>query len=410
MQYPNTGAFSSYMDDFLSRFEFSLGNFERAEKSLQNLEDFYRTRPDFGVDERREGKVAVVPLNSLTDWTSEVKTSALFADLVICDDPLLYALTEHQEFLYENNRSFFGWEGAKRGFRQQLKRRADEIWTIMPLIQSGVVVFEPLTRTTSRAHEEINEAIVNYLYDNVEIGEVGYGGSDLMADCYIPILDERRLVTVDRFRLEFMNGRMAVAQGIAPLLQLHLTSVLQGMSTADACGGTFWTGSKWHWSLSGAVVQSLSSQTKVYSCLQEVLAPVIGAASSSDIISIRNNEEAFATFKKDVRLTEHLIRSMPDEPSFEAEAHEVFEELFRPSVTRLESAMRENVILRNLPWLMASAGFAYAAAVASSDPTSSAIFGTLSSVAGFGSTLKDLREKGERIKREPAYVYWALQS
>ncbi|GAB2840804.1 hypothetical protein GCM10027176_50800 [Actinoallomurus bryophytorum] len=68
--------------------------------------------------------------------------------------------------------------------------------------------------------------------------------------------------------------------------------------------------------------------------------------------------------------------------------------------------MKKNALLKDLPYVTASAGFAYAAASASHSNAQATVFGALSALAGFGAFFSQLTDREVKVRHELAYVLW----
>jgi hypothetical protein len=82
--------------------------------------------------------------------------------------------------------------------------------------------------------------------------------------------------------------------------------------------------------------------------------------------------------------------------------------VFRPNIRVIEKAMQRNTLLRDLPFVLATAGFAVAGGVASAAPAAATIFGALSSLLGFGPAVRDGLRREDKVRQEPAFVFWKL--
>jgi hypothetical protein len=127
---------------------------------------------------------------------------------------------------------------------------------------------------------------------------------------------------------------------------------------------------------------------------------------AEDLLMVRANDDAIYAFRREMTLIEPAIHAYPGEPEFEQEVQEIFATTLKPSLRRVEAAMAKNSMLRELPYVVASAGFAYAAAAASDSNAEATIFGTLSAIAGFGALFKELTDRETKVRHEPAYVLW----
>jgi hypothetical protein len=402
--------FIEFFDQFLPEFEFSLRDLSGALSKLEELREYYANHPVASdVPDATDGRTAVIALSSQDSWSSEIKTSALFADQIVCDDPLLFALDDYQGFSRHNIRDF-GIKRTDEWALADLRRRLDELWQLMPLVHAGVLRFHSLRMLYSGASNPVRIAVANYLKNNLEISFPDPGWFPVIADAYIPIIDEHRNLIIDLSDLEEL-GMTPVDQAterLEPFLFFHLVTTLVGLRAADLVFGTFWTGLDWHWRLCQQAVRSLSPETKIYSFVHAFAGPALDAASVNDLLSIRTQEDAFYNFRKEMVLAGNLIKSFPGDSDFGAQIERIFLDIFEPNFSTIESVMSRNIILRNLPWIAASSGFAYAAAVAASDPLPAAIFGTLSAAFGFGPLFREIADKRTSIRREPAYVFWKL--
>ena len=79
-----------FFAEFLPELEFCLSDMPAALAKLDELRDFYerRSRP-LASYRNPERRIIVLPIGT-TNWETEAKSSILFADHVICDDPLLH--------------------------------------------------------------------------------------------------------------------------------------------------------------------------------------------------------------------------------------------------------------------------------------------------------------------------------
>jgi len=68
----------------------------------------------------------------------------------------------------------------------------------------------------------------------------------------------------------------------------------------------------------------------------------------------------------------------------------------------------DDPLLRDLPFMGASAGLSIAAAAAGGATPASTALGSLATLLGFSSVFQDLLRPETKVRREPAFVFWKL--
>lgn len=116
------------------------------------------------------------------------------------------------------------------------------------------------------------------------------------------------------------------------MLFMHSLTTLLSLRVADLVSGTAWSASDWHWRLSRDAVSNLSPNTKVYSFIHTFMRPLIEQVFSNDLLSIRTQDDAFHTFRREMLITEALIDALPGQREFNTEIQSVFNDLFGPNL------------------------------------------------------------------------------
>jgi hypothetical protein len=403
--------YSQFLHALLPEFHFLLASREDAEGGLDRLREYYAglASPGRAPGTDAGSRVAVIAIDPWRNWAAEVKAAALVADLVICDDPLLYVQDHIRTFAYFYDRAFGSETGAR--LLVHLARQVEWMWQVMPLVRDGILVFRPLRMLSEDITSATERFAGDYLAEHLEVL-----GWDVMSypqwvKYRVPLLgEESHQVELDRaLWAEFgMSPGELARMTVKPRLTIHLLTTWSGLLVADSVNGTFWTGSDAHWRLARDAVDGLSPGTKIMSFVEAFTRPALEQLPARDLLAIRADEEAFGTFRRELVLTESLIRSYPGEDRFASEITEVFEQVFRPNIAMIESAMRRNALLRDLPFLGASAGLSIAAAASGGATPASTVLGTLATVLGFSSVFQDLLRPETKVRREPAFVFWKL--
>lgn len=434
MPIANDSDFIEFFDSFLPELEFSLqvnkrmsSEFPRMYKSRAPIDDYLRPVID-KLDELKRfysnhvmlslsrttepQRTVVITVTPRLEWVAEVKGCVLFADRVVCQDPFLYLLAEYQEFGSYNMNNISGYHYADNRLAK-LEKQLGHVWEVLSLVHAGLLIFCPLEDPGCLGLPETIRSVVRkdsfeYLREHIEIREV-QGGFPVVAKVFIPVLDYEELEEISISKLgDGWSCHSIAVQNFNPILFGHALMVTCALRAADLVTGTFWSSNDWHWKLSREVLKSISADTKVYSFIHTFASPALEDAPTESLISIRNQEEAFFKFRREMLLARDSITSFPNEDTFSREASVIYNDVFKPNFAMIDAAMRRNSLLSNMPWFMASAGFAYAGVTTAGGPASAAIFGALSAAFGFGPAFKDIAEKRASIRREPAYVFWKL--
>jgi hypothetical protein len=344
-----------FLAGLLPRFDLAPGGRRHAEDLLGELREYYDDGP---VTRPGPGRVAVIAIDPWRDWAAEVKAAALVADLVICDD----------------------------------------------------LIFRPLRMSGDDTVAAVDRFAVDYLAEHLEMHGYDVHGYPQWVEYTVPLLGERAKQELDRtlWAEEGMSPRQIAEFTVRPRLAIHFLTTWNGLLLADALNGTFWTGSDEHWRLARYAVEGLAPATRVMSFVQRFTRPALEQARAEDLLAIRADDEAFYSFRQSLALAEGRIRSDPGDERFDEDLEAVFEDLIRPNLRMIERSMRTNTLLKDLPFIAASAGVSYAAALAGASPPVSGLLGGLAGVLSFSSAFRDLHDPEAKVRREPAFVFWKL--
>lgn len=411
----NNYPFSEFMTGFLPELEAATAAYGPMRSKLDELEQFYsnQTIPEIAFA-RPAGRKALVAIDGVGDWAADVKVCALFADAVICEDPLLHALDESTTFWRENVREF-GRSNMEAADISRFAHVISKVREVMPLIQAGILMFYPLRRPVLLGIDEsvrstLKPEMEQYLVEEGEIRDGFQFNNQCAVKVYVPMIDD---VVQTSFSMNYiydygMSYQQAAANKLSSVLEFNYFSTVCGMRAADLASGSFWTSRDWYWHLCRQATENLAPHAKIYSFINTFSRPAIETVAAKDVVSLRSQEDAFHRFRQQMLNAGSAINSDPDNPNFENEIQDVFTDMFEPSFSAIKSAMRRNIILQNAPWLTASTGFAYAASSVSNSPIASTALGTLSAAFGFGSLFNELVGQPKRIRSEPAYILWKL--
>ena len=399
------GDYSLFLADLLPRFDLEPGGRRHAEDLLAELREYYDDDP---VTRPGPGRVAVIAIDPWRDWAAEVKAAALVADLVICDDPLLYVQDHITNFAFFYRRTY-GRETRAR-FLLHLRRQIDWMWQVMPLVRAGVLVFRPLRMSGDDTVSAVERFAVDYLAEHLDVLGYDVHGYPQWVEYTVPLLGEHAKQEIDRmlWAEEGMSPRQIAEFTVRPRLTIHFLTTWNGLLLAETLNGTFWTGSDEQWRLARYAVEGLAPATKVMSFVQTFTRPALERARAEDLLAIRADDDAFYSFRQALALAEGRIRSFPGDERFDADLAAVFEDLIRPNIRMIERSMRTNPLLKDLPFIASSAGVSYAAALAGASPPVSGLLGGLAGVLSFSSAFRDLRDPEAKVRREPAFVFWKL--
>jgi hypothetical protein len=403
--------YSRFLDSFLPEFESKLSNLEETEKQLDRLRNYYAgLSAAEQVPRLAAGRVAVITIDPWRNWAAEIKAAVLVTDLIICDDPLLYAQDEIKSSSYFK-RYGIGGEAGKQ-LLVDLARQAGWLRQVLPLVRAGLLVFRPLRMTDEKMVAAVKRAVTNHLKKHLELTPYFSQGSRHYMEYQTPLLgkpESKVEIDTNYWEDSGMSTQDIAQFELKPGLIINSLTTLNGLSLADKAGGSFWSGSDLHWRLARDAVHALSPATKLISFVETFTRPVIERTPAKDLLAIRANEEAFYTFRDKLAFTQGLISSFPDQEQFASESKLVFEEVFRPNIRLIEAAMRKNVLLRDLPYAVASAGFSMAAAMTAGPiRPESLLFGALASTPGFVPIFRELRDPEARVRSAPAFVFWKL--
>jgi hypothetical protein len=381
----------------------------QVSEKLEELRNYYGVRRLAELS-TQPGRKAVVAINVNGSWVPEVKSCSLFADHVICEDPFLSWIGEAT--FSNNDRWRWGGDSLSRSAIDRLRWLIEMAWDVMPLIRSGILRFFPISDPfyvglSESMADTIKGEVLRYLMENlVIVNNIQHRYFTVR----IPVIDFEGIIEFDRdlWWGDIDSYQEMAARTCAEWLSPNSVVTAFGLRSADLVSGTFWTSSDMHWKLCGDAVQGLSRDAKGYSFIHTFTRPALERLSSRDLLSVRNQEDAFYFFRKEMLVTESLITANVGDAGFQSEIQGLFRDIYEPNFAMIEAAMHQNLILKNLPWAVGSSGFAYAAAVASASPISATIFGTLSAALGFGPLFKDIADRRVAIRREPAYVFWKL--
>ena len=401
--------YSRFLDELLPELELSLSKREDAEAALERLRLYYAALPAPGQEPRQEpGRVAVIALDPWRDWSAEVKSAVLVADLVICDDPLLYVQDHIRRFAHFYRRTF----GRRTGTRllAHLATQLERMWDVLPLVRAGFVVFRPLRMAAEETVTAVERAVTDHLGDHLEMLGYDVYSYPQWVEYRLPLLAEHAKIELDReLWTEFGMGPAEIARfTVEPRLTLQSLTTWNGLLHAEAVDGTFWSTSDAYWRLARDAMNGLHPGTRLLSFVDTFTRPVLEQVPTRDLLAIRGNDEAFDAFRRHLALSEDLIGSDPDEEQFPADVARVFDEVFRPNIRVIEKAMRRNTLLRDLPFVLATAGFAVVGGMAGAAPPAATIFGALSSLLGFGPAVRDSLRREAKVHQEPAFVFWKL--
>ncbi|GAB2840795.1 hypothetical protein GCM10027176_50790 [Actinoallomurus bryophytorum] len=173
VQRDDSGDFAEFMADFLPELEFVKNSMPGLLVKVDELRDFYArhsSRP------RRESghQVVPIPANPHGSWSGEVKSCALFADLVICDDPLSYRANEYLTFR-KTNEGDFGENPTTESALRRIGTCIDQIWEVMPLIREGVLVLQEFRTLSAEPRRAVEAGVLEYLRDSIEIHPTSNG-------------------------------------------------------------------------------------------------------------------------------------------------------------------------------------------------------------------------------------------
>jgi len=407
---PADSEYSRFLDELLPELELSLGEREDAEAVLERLRDYYAGLPAPGQEPRPDpGRVAVIALDPWRDWSAEVKSAVLVADLVICDDPLLYMQDHIARFAHFYRRTF-GRQQTGARLLAHLATQLERMWDVLPLVRAGFVVFRPLRMAAEETVTAVERAVTDHLADHLEMLAYDVHSYPQWVEYRLPLLAEHAKIELDReLWTEFGMGPAEIARfTVKPRLTLQSLTTWNGLLHAEAVEGTFWSTSDAYWRLARDAMNGLHPGTRLLSFVDTLTRPVLEEVPTLDLLTIRGNDEAFDAFRRHLALTEDLIGSDPDEERFPADVTRVFDEVFRPNIRVIEKAMRRNTLLRDLPFVLATAGLAVTGGMAGAAPPAATIFGALSSLLGFGPAVRDGLRREAKVHQEPSFVFWKL--
>jgi len=278
-----------------------------------------------------------------------------------------------------------------------------DITSIMPLLKAGLVILIPL-----RLDKEELLPTFSDFQQNIEI---------VHTEFYPMVMDFRvfdRMFSIEYSRADMRDfglsrldyiGLRWYREFLLPEFEIIQTSLL----LSEALKGCTWVTSDWNWKLAQYLVGKLCSASKVHEFIRTTLLPDFSNVSAEELISLRENEEAFLGLRRELGIVGRLISSSPTDEDFGTEAHQIFRDVFETGITQIEKATKRSGFLRNLPVVAASTGLSYLSGMLSAGPIGSAVLSALSSLLGFGDALEQLIVPEKKVKSQPAYILWKLR-
>lgn len=402
----NVDGDSRFLEGFLPEFEYLLADRAGAEECLGRLREHYQQLPESVA--APAGRIAVITVCPWRNWAVEVKAAALSADLVICDDPFL-RVQDHLAELADFYRRTFGPRTDQR-LLVHLRRQVEWMWDVFDLVRAGVVIFRPFRMADDTITAGVREAARTVLFNHIEV--LDYDLTDMVkwAKYRMPVIGTESQVEVDLSLITElgMSLREVLATSALPAFTLDTLSTYHAVSAADAVRGTFWTGSWEHWRLAHDAVSD--ERAKAMSFVATVAGPALESASARDILSIRQDSEAFAVFQSEIALAGRMIGHGQDQEQFAAEAQALFDDVFRPRIRQIESEMKTNSRLRELPIVVGSVGLSTLGSVLGADQVSATatLASALGAALGFTAIFRNLVDAEARVRSRPAFVLWKL--
>lgn len=286
-----------FLEVFLPEFDSALAGPSAARESLAELREFYAQAPTAGqLRHATAGRVAVIVIEPWRDWVTEVKAAALWADLIICDDPLLNIEDRFTAFAFSLGRDF-GFDGAEERLLLRLKEQYEKLWEVFPMVQAGLLVFRPFRIDDDDTPAAVRQSVADHLARHLEVTDFDLDCHPRWAAYRLPLLQEELTIEVDSALLgDFgMNVREIVEFNVGNRLGLEAVTTWNALLVADAVDGTFWAGSRNYWHLARDAVHGLSPGTRVLSFVETCARPALENLPVDDLLAVRRDEEAAGT-------------------------------------------------------------------------------------------------------------------
>jgi hypothetical protein len=278
---PADSEYSRFLDELLPELELSLSERKTAEAVLERLRAYYAELP---APDREPGRVAVIALDPWRDWSAEVKSSVLVADLVICDDPLLYVQDHITRFAHFYRRTFGRGTGTR--LLAHLATQLERMWDVLPLVRAGLVVFRPLRMAAEETVLAVERAVTDHLGEHLEMLGYDVHSYPQWVEYRLPLLAEHAKIELDReLWTEFGMGPAEIARfSVEPRLTLQSLTTWNGLLHAEAVDGTFWSTSDAYWRLARDAMNGLHPGTRLLSFVDTLTRPVLEEVPTGDLL------------------------------------------------------------------------------------------------------------------------------
>lgn len=336
-----------------------------------------------------------------------IKSSLLFSDHVVFDDPLLHKLDDIETFLH---REFIviDMKRAQEERLRQLHEIIDQVWCLLPLIESGNVSLMSLRLPDPILNEAINQTCIEYFNKHVTAENLNYSMG--YVDLEVPCMGYKATCDVSKFLMsEIGLSAPNAAIGTKKLFAHHLLTTIQGLQVAERTGGVFFTSEDFHWNLAKFVAGDLRKNAAVYSFIHDTTLPDLAKLSIDDLQALLANDEALHQFRRELLLADHLIRNLEPGPRQDQEYRRVFDDVFLPNLNHIDSELRKRNVLKDIPWFLSSLGLGFLAGVASGGSALAASLSTSAALLGASGLFRSIGDPEDRVRREPAYILWKMR-
>jgi hypothetical protein len=429
------------IENILPQFDLVKNDFEAMSELVNRLEEFYTENAHLLLEEISGDKNVSIfaELPDQVGWHERLKAQLLYAGKVVAADPIIHTMNDHVLYFDENLARGLSEGSLYTYFFDQIEKSVSIIYSLIPLLEENLLSFSPIygfypdknnidwciddiANEPGKTVRDIlpHEIFSDYLYliQNIEILEA-YKTYPQSARIKLPLLDKEYQTVILRPKkcsiqnLEAKMGlsfRQWIALNWIKYYHFNLRVVKTSMFLSEQTEGIFWTPKLEYWNVMKHFHNSLNKQQKIYEFLDITQLPYMGNVNPSELIKIRNNEEAFMQFRRSLSEVMCLIEALPWDHKFEKEAEDVFQEYYRPSIEVIRKTVDKNRSLKSIPLILVTLGFAFSSTILSGSSLTPAVLTSLAAALGFSDKIASMLDPEKSVRSHPSYVLWKIES
>lgn len=381
-----------------------------------------------------------------TDTMSDVsrlKQAALYLEEAIVADPI-FPITNFRTSFTESITSFMGMASTQSIDRQNLANAAIRLIELRPLVAGGYVQIYPVSYELEREatipllHSDVgfedclpkqildqykSSAVVRsvqndngrmlvmsdlYPCRNIHIHfqgmEHGFSMGYLLNPAEFESTDEKGMYTLIQKRTSVLpseeNFNAWVSQSVNQTARNHFVDLNKRIGLCDYFDCIFGTEHPFESNLLNMDVSSIQSNT--LSCSMQMDVPFLDKVSSTDLMSIRNNDgEAFQSFRAELEKGLRQARQEPDPDRVRAIIEDTQHELFEVQMHQIAPQVKLFKKIHTLEAALAVAGIAFSVAIGSAS-----LFAT--GIAGLHA-LKSQHDYKSKVAANPCHFLWRVK-